>query len=647
MPACPSCEREIDGGVKFCPFCGANVEAVQSSGGDPYVGKLVAGKYQVERLLGEGGMGKVYKATQQPLDKPVVLKVLRQQLHGDASLVARFQREARAASRLSHPNSIQVTDFGQMEDGALYIAMEYLEGKDLGALLAETGPLPEDRIVHIMSQVLSALADAHDAHIIHRDLKPENIMVVPRRDDPDFVKVLDFGIAKIQDPADSPDAVALTQQGLVCGTPEYMSPEQARGEPLDPRSDLYAVGVILFQLACGKLPFWAETSVGIVTKHLVEQPPRPREINPALSPAFEAIILRCLSKDPAGRPASAEALKAELLALGGAAPKAPAGRRPGTQRMGAAAAPPTSPPAASGAAGSNAPPSSPPAAPEPAAGAGTGDPASPPAGDASTPAGAPPDPLRTPPPPQVDLPEVDAGTTGGVRGPGRAMIALVAVVAVGAAVAGGYALTTLGHGGDAEDAAQRAQGGAASGGAPAAPGRAQATGAAADPAASPGAGAAGEAKVAGTPDAPAAAAQGGGEAPGSAPAGNALGPPAKGGDPVAAPPRPSRHDAKTGGSTAPKPAPKMVRRDPARAAELKAQGKEAWAKQDFETALRLYHDAARADPRDAEAQRYLGMGYLTVGNEKAAARHLRRYLKLAPRARDRKMIEEMLRSMGG
>ena len=173
------------------------------------------------------------------------------------------------------------------------------------------GPLPEGRIVHIVTQVLSALAEAHAANVIHRDLKPENIMIVPRRDDPDFVKVLDFGIAKIQDPAGE-DSVALTQAGLVCGTPEYMSPEQARGEALDPRSDLYSVGVILYQLSTGRLPFTAETSVGIVTKHLVEAPPLPRSIRPEVTPEMEALILRCMAKDREARPATAEAL-AEAL----------------------------------------------------------------------------------------------------------------------------------------------------------------------------------------------------------------------------------------------------------------------------------------------------------------------------------------------
>ena len=226
---------------------------------DDYIGKTVAKKYRVEAMIGEGGMGKVYKATQLVLDKPVVLKVLRQALLSDERTVARFQREAKAASRLNHPNSISILDFGQAEDGAMYIAMEYVSGKDLHHILSREWPLPEGRVIKIVAQVLSALSDAHGAGVIHRDLKPENIMIEQRKNDADFVKVLDFGIAKITD-SSGEDGPALTRAGFVCGTPEYMSPEQARGAQLDHRSDLYAVGVILYQLTTGLLPFDSESN---------------------------------------------------------------------------------------------------------------------------------------------------------------------------------------------------------------------------------------------------------------------------------------------------------------------------------------------------------------------------------------------------
>ena len=283
---------------------------------DDYIDKLIAGKYRVEQLIGEGGMGKVYKARQLALDKPVVLKVLRQTLLSDERTVARFHREAKAASRLNHANSISVLDFGQTDDGALYIAMEFVSGYDLHQILSKEWPLPEARIVRIIGQVLSALADAHSAGVVHRDLKPENIMVEQRRGDPDFVKVLDFGIAKIQDSAKD-EGPALTRAGFVCGTPEYMSPEQARGANVDHRSDLYAVGVILFQLTTGLLPFDSDSAVGFATKHLTEEPPLPsvRRPDAKISVGMERLIMKALSKDPNDRPQSADAFRAELLAI--------------------------------------------------------------------------------------------------------------------------------------------------------------------------------------------------------------------------------------------------------------------------------------------------------------------------------------------
>jgi eukaryotic-like serine/threonine-protein kinase len=284
--------------------------------GDEYIGKTLAKKYRVEALIGEGGMGKVYKARQLALEKAVVLKVLRQSLLSDERTVARFQREAKAASRLNHPNSIGILDFGQADDGALFIAMEFISGQDLHQILSREWPLSEARVVRIVSQVLSALSDAHGAGVIHRDLKPENIMVEQRRNEPDFVKVLDFGIAKITD-TNGDDGPALTRAGFVCGTPEYMSPEQARGSQIDHRSDLYAVGVILYQLTTGLLPFESDSAVGFATKHLTEEPPPPTRRRPEarISPAMERLIVRALSKDPNDRPANAEAFKSELLAV--------------------------------------------------------------------------------------------------------------------------------------------------------------------------------------------------------------------------------------------------------------------------------------------------------------------------------------------
>ncbi|WP_233262220.1 protein kinase [Vitiosangium sp. GDMCC 1.1324] len=309
---CPSCGADAGDSSRFCLSCGATLARAEQ---DDYIGRTIAQKYQVEALIGEGGMGKVYRARQVALDKLVVLKVLRQSLLGDDRTVARFKREAKAASRLNHANSISILDFGQTEDGSLFIAMEFVPGQDLHTVLSKDGPLPESRIIRIVSQVLSALYDAHNAGVIHRDLKPENIMVEQRRNEPDFVKVLDFGIAKIQD--GDGEGPALTRTGFVCGTPEYMSPEQARGATLDHRSDLYAVGVILYQLITGRLPFESDTAVGYATKHLTEEPLPPSRKRPEIriSPAMERLIMRTLSKSPDDRPQDAEAFKAELIAV--------------------------------------------------------------------------------------------------------------------------------------------------------------------------------------------------------------------------------------------------------------------------------------------------------------------------------------------
>ena len=281
---------------------------------DPLMGAVVAGRYRIEELVGQGGMGKVYRARHLALDKAVCLKMLKPALLEDPTLVGRFEREAKAASRLNHPNSIGVLDFGREErTGSLFIAMEYVQGKDLRLVLRDDWPLSESRLCNIMAQVLAALGEAHAQQVIHRDLKPENIMVEQRRGAPDSVKVLDFGIAKILDS----DLPGLTRSDVVCGTPQYMAPEQATGSALDARCDLYAVGVILYQLVTGHLPFDGQNSMEVLTKHVNEPPvpPSQRQAGVVVSPAMEELILRAMAKDPAQRPQTAGEFRDELLAM--------------------------------------------------------------------------------------------------------------------------------------------------------------------------------------------------------------------------------------------------------------------------------------------------------------------------------------------
>ncbi|MDB4940645.1 MAG: Serine/threonine protein kinase PrkC, regulator of stationary phase, partial [Labilithrix sp.] len=283
------------------------------------VGVTIAGKYRIEALVGQGAMGSVYRATQVALGTTLALKVLHRPLLAEPMFGVRFLREAQAASRVDHPSSIRVLDFGEEPDGLLYIAMEYVDGQTLAALIANESPLPVARIVDIASQALAALAVAHDLGVIHRDLKPENIMVLRGEDDEgrthDIVKVCDFGVAKLL--AGARNGPSVTAQGLVVGTPEYMSPEQARGEELDARSDIYAMGVLLFHLMTGKVPFDSSTAFGTALMHVNDEPTRPRLLNPNASARLEQICLKAMRKKPEDRHGSARELRAELRTVTG------------------------------------------------------------------------------------------------------------------------------------------------------------------------------------------------------------------------------------------------------------------------------------------------------------------------------------------
>jgi serine/threonine-protein kinase len=302
---CPVCREQYLGDESFCPRDGAALTAAPE---DPLLGATLGGRYLVEARIGEGGMGTVYRGRHTVMERPVAIKLLRRDLAGDEAAVRRFQREARAASALDHPHCTRVLDFGQTNDGLLYLVMELLEGESLGQVLLR-GPLAAARALIVVRQVALALAHAHERGLVHRDLKPDNIYLCPGG----RVKVLDFGLCKQVSEIEP----GLTQAGVVFGTPEYMSPEQAEGKPIDGRSDLYSLGAVLFRTLTGELPFQASTYLGLLTQHISATPPVPSHVRPdlAIQPAVDELVLQLLEKLPARRPASAGALVVAIDAI--------------------------------------------------------------------------------------------------------------------------------------------------------------------------------------------------------------------------------------------------------------------------------------------------------------------------------------------
>jgi beta-lactam-binding protein with PASTA domain/tRNA A-37 threonylcarbamoyl transferase component Bud32 len=265
--------------------------------------RVFSERYELNHLIARGGMAEVYRAHDRLLDRPVALKVLFPELSIDRSFVERFRREAQAAANLSHHNIVPVFDWGE-DTGTYFIVMEFIDGRPLSSILKSAGPLSAERTADIGSHVAAALGYAHKHGVVHRDVKPGNVLIT----DDGHVKVTDFGIARAMNTEES-----LTQTGAVMGTATYFSPEQAEGLGVDARSDIYSLGVVLFEMVTGRPPFLGDSPVAVASKHVRDNPPAPRELNPQIPPTFEAIILKAMAKDPAHRYATAEELRADLL----------------------------------------------------------------------------------------------------------------------------------------------------------------------------------------------------------------------------------------------------------------------------------------------------------------------------------------------
>jgi serine/threonine-protein kinase len=293
------CSREFPDNVKFCPNDGATLRARSASG--DLVGQVVADRYHILKKLGEGGMGAVYLGEHVKMGRKSAIKVMAAAMSQDPDAISRFNREAANASRISHPNVCQIYDFGETPEGLIYLAMEFIEGQSLKDVIEAAGALPPHRAGHILRQAADALQAAHDLGIVHRDIKPDNIMVVPGRDGSDVVKVVDFGIARAVGGDDTGQKV--TKTGLVVGTPEYMSPEQLSGDKLDGRSDIYSLGLVLYRMLTGTLPFEADSAQEVMIKRLTDEPMPLEQARPDLvfPPKLQLVLNTALARTPGER----------------------------------------------------------------------------------------------------------------------------------------------------------------------------------------------------------------------------------------------------------------------------------------------------------------------------------------------------------
>lgn len=310
---CLACSQEFQGDMSACPNDGTALIALNKQ--DPYLGKVLADRYHVTEIIGKGGMGVVYLARHQMMDRLVAIKMLQAELAGDDMSVKRFKQEAQAASALSHPHLITLHDFGIMGTQQPYLVMEYLEGVPLLDVLRADGPMEPKRAVKIFSEAADGLYHAHKQGILHRDLKPSNIILINHQGDPDFVKIVDFGLAKLM-PWSGKESQHLTKTGEVFGSPIYMSPEQCMGKPLWPTSDVYSLGITLFEALTGKPPFRGSNSIQTASKHMTEAPPRFFDVRPdlVLPEGLEKVVMKCLHKNPDDRFQDMAAFKDALQA---------------------------------------------------------------------------------------------------------------------------------------------------------------------------------------------------------------------------------------------------------------------------------------------------------------------------------------------
>jgi serine/threonine-protein kinase len=314
--ACPSCRSRYPADALFCAFDGSPLATspaaiAAAAATDPYIGHEIVGPIEIRQLVGIGAMGRVYRGFQKGIDRDVAVKILHRELSANPTVVARFHREAQVASRLAHPNVVHVLLTGQLPDGAMYIVMEYLDGMSLhGALAASGGALPLSRALHIALELCNAAGEAHAHGIVHRDLKPENVMLVRRADDPDFVKVLDFGIARLNWGDQSSTAA-----GLIFGTARYISPEAAQGEKVGPPGDVYSIATMFYQMLAGRTPFDAEQAVALLVQQIHDPPPALKSIARAsyVPDALAAAIMRNLAKKPEDRAQTAREFGRALL----------------------------------------------------------------------------------------------------------------------------------------------------------------------------------------------------------------------------------------------------------------------------------------------------------------------------------------------